>query len=64
MSALSSIFKKGPEPVFLNLLRSPGTGSLPYLLDRPAKLHRLAESIPRNPFLGSLNVYKYELWGF
>ncbi len=28
---------------------------------RPARLHRLAESIPRNRFLGSLNVYKYGL---
>jgi hypothetical protein len=33
----------------------------PYLLYRPARLHRLAESIPRNRFLGSLNVYKYGL---
>ncbi len=28
---------------------------------RPGRLHRLAESIPRNRFLGSLNVYKYGL---
>jgi hypothetical protein len=26
-------------------------------------LHRLAESLPRNRFLGSLNVYKYGLAG-
>jgi hypothetical protein len=29
---------------------------------RPARLHRLAKSIPRNRFLGSINVYKYGLW--
>ncbi len=34
---------------------------LPYLLYRLARLHRLAELIPRNRFLGSLNVYKYGL---
>jgi hypothetical protein len=28
---------------------------------RAARLHRLAESIPCNRFLGSLNVYKYGL---
>ncbi len=28
------------------------------------RLHRLAESIPRNRFLGSINVYKYGLWRF
>ncbi len=28
---------------------------------RPAKLHRLEKSIPWNRFLGSLNIYKYEL---
>jgi hypothetical protein len=28
---------------------------------RPARQHRLAESIPRNRFLGSINVYKYKL---
>jgi hypothetical protein len=27
----------------------------------PARLHRLAKSIPRNRFLGSINVYKYGL---
>jgi hypothetical protein len=32
-----------------------------YLSYRPARLHRLAESIPLNRFLGSLNVYKYGL---
>ncbi len=33
----------------------------PYLLYRPARLHRQAEWIPRNRFLASLNVYKYRL---
>jgi hypothetical protein len=58
-----------PEPVFVNLLRSPGIDSQDggplrqlYLLYRPDRLHRLAESIPRNRCLGSLNVYKYGLW--
>ncbi len=56
------------EPVFVNLLRSPGIDSQPggpvqkpYLSYRPAMLHRLAESNPRNRFLVSLNVYKYGL---
>ncbi len=42
-----------PEPEFVNLLRRPGIdlkpGGLvrqPYLTHRPARLHRLAESIP------------------
>ncbi len=59
----------GEEPVFVNLLWSPGIDSKPgvpvrqpYLSYRPARLHRLAESIHRNRFLGSLNVYKYEHW--
>ena len=54
------------EPVFVNLLRSPEIDSQPggpvlqpCLTCRPAKLHRLAESIPWNWFLGSLNVYKF-----
>jgi hypothetical protein len=29
---------------------------------RPARLHRLAESIPWNRFLGSLKVLKCHLW--
>jgi hypothetical protein len=33
----------------------------PYLSYRPARLHGLAKSIPRNRFLGSINVYKYGL---
>jgi hypothetical protein len=57
-----------PEPVFLDLLRSPGIDCQPggpvrqpYLLYRTAKLHGLAESISRYRFPGSLNVYKYGL---
>jgi hypothetical protein len=57
-----------PEPVFVNLLGSPGIDSQPggpvrqpYLLYLPAMLHRLAESNPRNRFLVSLNFYKYAL---
>ncbi len=56
------------EPVFVNLIRSPeidsrpcGPVQQPYLTYRPAGLHRLAESLPRNRFLGSINVYKYGL---
>ncbi len=33
----------------------------PYFSYRPVRLHRLAESIPRNQFLGSIDVYKYGL---
>ncbi len=53
------------EPEFINLLRSPGIDSQPcgpvrkpFLKYRPAKLHRLTKSIPRNRFPGSLNVHK------
>ncbi len=59
---------KYPEPEFVNLLRSPGIDSQcdgpvrqPYLTHRPARQHRLAESIPWNRFLGSLNFYKFGL---
>jgi hypothetical protein len=51
------------EPVSVNFLRRPGIDSQPvgpvrlvrqpYLTYRPARLHRLAESIPWNRFLGS-----------
>jgi hypothetical protein len=58
----------GPEPLFVNLLRSPGVdyqigGPLrqPSLTYRLARLHRLVESIPWNRFHGSLNVYKFGL---
>jgi hypothetical protein len=51
------------------LLRGPGIDSQPggplqqpYLTYRPAWLHRLAESIPQNRFLDSLNVYKCGLF--
>jgi hypothetical protein len=57
-----------PEPEFVNLLRSPGIDSQsggpvrqPYLTYRPVRLHRLAESTAWNPFMGSLNVFKYGL---
>ncbi len=50
------------EPVFVNLLRSPGIDSQPggtvrqpYLTYWPARLHRLAKLIRWNRFLGSLN---------
>jgi hypothetical protein len=33
-----------------------------YVVWRPARLHRLTESILWNRFLGSLNVYKFGLW--
>ncbi len=53
----------------VNLSRSPeidsqlacGPVQQPYLSYRPARLHRLEESNPRNRFLGSLKVYKYRL---
>jgi hypothetical protein len=48
-----SAFSQKPEPVFVDLLRSPGIDSQPggpvrqpYLTYRPARLYRLAESIP------------------
>jgi hypothetical protein len=48
------------EPVLVGLLRCPGNDSQPggplrhpYLTYKPARLHRLAESIPWNRFLGS-----------
>jgi hypothetical protein len=57
-----------PEPVFVNLLRSPGIDSQPggpvlqpYLSNWPTRLQRLAESILHNQVLDSLNVYKYGL---
>ncbi len=57
------------EPVFVVIFRSPGIDSQPggpvrkpYLSYWPARLQRLAKSIPRNRFLGSVNVYKYGLW--
>ncbi len=58
-----------PEPVFVNLLRSPGIDAQPggpvrqpYLTYWPARLHRLAESIPGIDSTGFLNFYNYEFW--
>ena len=68
-------FSLRPEPVFVNLLFSPGIDSQPgaggpvrqpYLSYRPAKLHRLAESIPvlhehlqiRAQFQGPLDILR------
>jgi hypothetical protein len=64
-----SVCRHSSEPEFVNnFLRSldidskesiqPAYVGLSY---QPARLHRLAESIPWNRFLGSLNVYKYGL---
>ncbi len=60
--------KTGAEPVFVDLLRSPGGNYQPggtvrqtYLWYLPARRQRLAESISRNQFLGSINVDKYGL---
>ncbi len=60
-----------PEPVFVDILRSPGIDFQPggpvrqpylsYWLVA-TRLHRMAESIPRNRLLGSINFYKYGLW--
>jgi hypothetical protein len=53
------------EPVFADLLSRPGIDfqpRQPYFSYRPVRLHRLAKSIPRNRFLGSINVYKYGHW--
>jgi hypothetical protein len=66
--ASDSLLLRRAEPEFVNLLGRPGIDSQPsglvrqtYLTHRPDKLHRLAESTPRNRFLGSLNVYKFGL---
>ncbi len=59
------------EPVIVNLFKEPrnrfpacraGYDNPIYLSHRPDRLHRLAESNPRNRFLVSLYVYKYGLW--
>jgi hypothetical protein len=59
---------KCAEPVFVDLLRTPGVDSQHggpvrqhYLSYRPARIDRLAESVHRNRFLGSINGYKYGL---
>jgi hypothetical protein len=54
-----------PKPAFVDLLRSPEIDfqlRQPYLSYRLARLHRLAESIPWNQFLSSINVSEYGLW--
>ncbi len=63
-----SILNLKSEPVFVNLFTSARINSQhcgpvrqPYFSYRHARLHRLAESMPRNRFLGSINVYKYGL---
>jgi hypothetical protein len=53
------IFKSFMEP--WNRSQPGGPVQQPYLSYQPARLHSLAESIPRNQFLGSINVYKYGL---
>jgi hypothetical protein len=56
-----------PEPVFVNLLRSPGIDSQPGMAGRYNNNPICRTGPPgyiawRNRFLGSLNVYKYGLW--
>jgi hypothetical protein len=59
-SILRKFFRKCPSfsrsSTYVNLLRSPGIKSQP-----GGPVHWLEESVPRNRFLGSLNVYKYGL---
>ncbi len=58
------------EPVFVNLLKSPGIDyqpggpQQPYLTYRPARQHRLAESIPRNRFLERLQIRVLFIFNF
>jgi hypothetical protein len=61
---LQHIVQCSTEPVLVVLLRSPGidsqtAGSVrqPYLSYPPTRLYRLAESIPRNRFLGSIKIF-------
>ncbi len=49
------------QPSLCSLAESIRQKELSY---RPARLHRLAESIPWNRFLGSLNVYQFGLWSY
>ncbi len=60
---------KNSSSVFADLLGRPGIDfqpggpvRQPYFSYRPVRLHTLTKSIPRNRFLGSINVYKYGLW--
>ncbi len=48
----------------LGIDSQPGGGPVrqPYKTYRLARLHRLAESVPWDRFLGSLSVYKFGLW--
>ncbi len=64
----AALLRRCELPLFENLLRSPGIDSQPvgpvrqpYMSYQPARLHRLAESISWNRFLGSRNVYKFGL---
>ncbi len=57
------------KPEFVNILRSLGIDSQPgrpvrqpCLTHRPARLYWLAESIPWDRLLGSLNVFKFGIW--
>jgi hypothetical protein len=66
---MQKIYIPRTEPEFVNILRSLGIDSQPgrpvrqpYLTHWPARLHRLAESIPWDRFLGSLNVFKFGIW--
>jgi hypothetical protein len=64
LCSLAGRYVKYVEPEFVNLLKSPGIDSQPDGLVRqlywtywPARLHRLAESIPGLP-----KRYKFGLW--
>jgi hypothetical protein len=50
-----------PFKEFRNRFPAGRAGMTILLSDRPARQHRLAESIPRYRFLGSINDYKYVL---
>ncbi len=56
---LARIYKPFKEPRIWFPAWRAGTVQQPYLSYWPARLHRLAESIPWNRFLGPLNVYKF-----
>jgi hypothetical protein len=56
-----------PEPVFVNLVRSPGILVLRFLCSinvykYKLRLHKLAEWTPWNRFLASLKVPKHEIF--
>jgi hypothetical protein len=54
----TKIISAGNLEQFMGVKNQIGIG----LSYRPARLHRLTESIPWNRFLGYLNVYKFGLW--